>query len=110
MLKVWDAETGACIATLPLLGMAKAVACHPYRASAAIGQTGGPVYHDDLLGVTTGPPVVTAVNPEDGPRIRCPVCFEQHPLQQAWLGREIDCPDEACDARLKVNPFVVRRE
>jgi hypothetical protein len=56
-----------------------------------------------------GPVVVTAVDLGNGPAVRCPVCFERHPLQQAWLGREMDCPGRTCHASLRVNPFVVRR-
>ena len=67
------------------------------------------MYFADLVGVTMGPLVVTAVDLHDGPVIRCPVCFERYALQQDWLGREMNCPASACHARLRVNPFVVRR-
>jgi hypothetical protein len=104
-LKVWDAETGECIATLQLGGP---VCHHPYRASAACGDALGSIYLVDLVGMTMGAVVVTAVDLGAGATIRCPVCFEQYPLRKRWLGREIDCPGKTCDARLKVNPFVVK--
>ena len=85
------------------------MAHHPFRASVACGDVGGSVYLVDLVGITMGPLVVTAVDLGDGPAVRCPVCRERHPLQEAWLGRELDCPGSACTARWRVNPFVVRR-
>jgi len=108
-LRVWDAETGECLATLPLLGDATAAAHHPYQASVACGDRGGSVYLVDLFGITVGPLVVTAVDLGSGPGVRCPVCFERHPLQEAWLGRELDCPGGTCHARWRVNPCVARR-
>ncbi|MGD8238998.1 MAG: hypothetical protein PVH68_10630, partial [Armatimonadota bacterium] len=101
-----DAETGECIATLPLLGVAKTVAHHPVRASLACGDAGGSVYLVDLVGIRMGPLVVTAVDLGDGRAVRCPACLERHPLQQAWLGQELECPGRDCRARLRVNPFV----
>jgi hypothetical protein len=108
-LKIWDAETGACLQTLPLLGAASAAAHHPHRASVACGDEDGLVYLVDLVGITVGPLVVTAVDLGWGPALRCPVCRKRHPLQEAWLGRELDCPGSDCTARWRVNPFVVRR-
>jgi len=107
-LKLWDAETGECVATLPLLGDARAVAHHPHRAMVICGDKGGSVYLVDLVGITLGPLVVTAVDLGNGLAVRCPVCCERHPLKEAWLGRVIDCPRITCHARLRVNPFVVR--
>ncbi len=108
-LRLWDAETGDCVATLALLGDAHAAAHHPHRASVACGDRGGSVYLVDLVGVPLGPLVVTAVDLGNGPAVRCPACLEPHPLQEAWLGREVDCPGRACDARLRVNPFIAGR-
>jgi WD40 repeat protein len=108
-LKLWDAETGRCVATLPLLGSSDNVAHHPARAIVASGDDGGSVYLVDLVGITVGPLVVTAVDLGNGPSVRCPVCREPHPLQEARLGRVLECPGGACHALLRVNPFVVRR-
>jgi hypothetical protein len=106
-LKLWDAETGECIATLPLSGGTMSAAHHPHRASVACGDVGGSFYVVDLVGITLGRLVVTAVDLGNGPAVRCPVCLERHPLQEAWLGQELDCPGHACHARLRVNPFLV---
>ena len=110
-LKLWDAETGECLATLPLLDgtRPRAAAHHPHRAIVACGDHSGSFYLVELVGISLGPLVVTAVDFGNGPSVRCPACFKRHPLQQAWLGRELDCPGSACHARLRVNPFVVRR-
>jgi WD40 repeat protein len=108
-LKLWDIEAGECLATLPLLDAAKSLAHHPARASVASGDEIGSVYLVDVVGITLGPLVVTAVELGNGPEVCCPVCHERHPLQEAWLGREMDCPGSTCTARWRVNPFVVRR-
>jgi hypothetical protein len=108
-LKIWDAETGRCIAVLPLLDVASEPRHHPHRARVARGDRSGSFYLVDLVGITLGPLVVTAVDLGNGPAVRCPVCFERHPLREAWLGQDIDCPGSACQARLRVNPFVAGR-
>jgi len=104
-LRLWDVATGECMATLPLLYEARRLAQSPVRASVACDQ-GGSVLLVDFVGVALGPLVVTAVDLGNGPAVRCPVCFETHPLQEAWLGQELDCPGRACHARLRVNPFI----
>ena len=108
-LILWDADTGECITTLILLSEAKAVAHHPCRSRVACGSVNGLVYLGDLVGITLGPLVVTAMGLDNSLAIRCPVCRERHPLQEAWLGREMSCPRKACTARWRVNPFVVRQ-
>ena len=108
-LKLWDAETGECLATLPLVGGGLSAAHSPVRGSITCGAASGSLYLVDVHGVGQGRIVITAVDLGNGPAVRCPVCRERHPLQEAWLGREIDCPTQGCTARLRVNPFVVRR-
>jgi WD40 repeat protein len=108
-LKLWDVETRECIAALPTMGKTDAAAHHPHRASIACGDQSGSFYLVDLVGITLGPLVVTAVDLSNGPVVRCPVCLQHHPLQEAWLGSELECPGPDCRARLRVNPFVVRR-
>jgi hypothetical protein len=108
-LKLWDAETGECLATLPLWCEATAAAHHLFRASVACGDNSGSVYLVDLVGITSGPLVVTAADLGNGPAVRCPVCLERHPLRESWLGRELYCPGNACDAPLRVNPFIAGR-
>jgi WD40 repeat protein len=108
-LKIWDAGTAECIAELPLPGSVTAAVHHPCCRAIACGDSGGSIYFVDILGVALSPIVVTATHLGDGPALRCPVCFERYPLQNAWLGREISCPGRECDARLQVSPFVARR-
>jgi hypothetical protein len=87
---------------------AEAAAHHFVRAILVCGDTSGSVYLADVVGITMGPLVVTAVDLGHGPAVQCPVCFARHPLHEAWLGRQMDCPANGCHARLRVNTFVVR--
>jgi hypothetical protein len=98
-LKLWEAESGDCIATLPLLGGGTAAAHHPHRPCAACGDDSGSLYLVDLVEVSVGPLVVTAVDLGNAPSIRCPVCRERHPVQDAWLGRELGCPTDTVVVR-----------
>ena len=107
-LKLWDAATGKCLATLPLFGEGLAAAYSPVRGSVTCGATSGSVYLADVVGIPMGPLPVTAVDLGNGPVVRCPVCEERSPLREAWLGREMICPRSVCQTRLRVNPFVVR--
>jgi WD40 repeat protein len=105
-LKVWDVQVGYELAMLPLLSSGHAVACHPTSPLLVCGDAGGAVYFVDLIGIDYGPIIVSGVATEDGHRLRCPKCWHQHSLDEAWLGQVIDCPTPTCDLRLRVNPFV----
>jgi hypothetical protein len=70
---------------------------------------GGSVYLVDLVGITLGPLEVTAIDLGNGPAVSCPACLKRHALQETWLGRELECPGTACNARLRVNPFIAGR-
>jgi hypothetical protein len=61
--------------------------------------------------------VVTATDLGDGLTVRCRHCSVVHEVDRecthcrdrhdldAWLGREISCPNPACRARIRVNAF-----
>jgi WD40 repeat protein len=108
-LRLWDAGTGACLARLPLPGIGSAVAHHPARTIVACGDESGSVSVVDLVGVALSPLVLTAEDLGSGPEVFCPVCSRRHPIQEARLGGEIECPNVACRARLRVNSFIVRQ-
>jgi hypothetical protein len=105
-LRLWDAGRGQALATLPLLTAATSVALHPWLPMAVCGDAAGTIYLIDLVGIGYGPIIVTAVDLGSGPAVRCPRCLKYLPLQESWLGREIDCPGQNCEARMRVNPFV----
>ena len=65
------------------------------------------MYFLDLVGIEYGPIIVTATDLGSGPAVRCPFCNKSSPLDEEWLGQEIECPQEGCRGPLKVNPFVV---
>ena len=108
-LRLWEAGSGEPLATLPLLGVGTSVALHPRLPLAACGDEGGGIYLAELAGIEYGPIVVTAVDLGSGPAVRCPGCLKLLPLEEDWLGEEIECPRRGCEARMRVNPFVVER-
>ena len=108
-LKLWDPASGTAVSTVPLLGTGNCVALHPWLPLAVCGDSGGSLYLIDLVGIEYGPIVVTAMDRGEGPALRCPACWQEHSLDERWLGTVIDCPTPSCDLQLRVNPFVIRR-
>lgn len=91
----------------PLLGPLQSVAIHPWAPFLVCGDKGGTLYFLDLIGIEYGAIVVTAVDRGNGSVVRCPKCWQAHPLKDDWLGRVIDCPTPTCGLSLRVNPFIV---
>ena len=104
-LKIWNQSTGKPQLTLPLGGGLTCTAVHPSLPIAASGDQGGNLYFVDLVGIEYGPIIVTAVGRGGRRTVRCPKCWQVHPLDETWLGQVIDCPTPTCDLRLRVNPF-----
>lgn len=40
-------------------------------------------------------------------RVYCPVCNRKSNIPRDWLGREITCPQEGCETKLKLNTFTI---
>jgi hypothetical protein len=55
------------------------------------------------------PLIVTEVDSAVGLSVYCPVCNKTSPINKEELDSEITCPQEGCNTRLKVNPFVINR-
>jgi len=55
------------------------------------------------------PLIVTAVDSGAGLSVYCPVCNKTSPIHKDTLNTEIICPQEGCNTRLKLNPFVIKR-
>ena len=53
--------------------------------------------------------IVTAVDRGEGLTVYCPVCNKTSSIGKEQLDSVITCPVGDCNARLKVNPFVVER-
>lgn len=108
MLRVWEAASGELVAEMPLAGLSSHLSSHPSRPYVACGK-GSNLFLVDLVGLDYGPLVVTAVDGGDGPTLQCPACRQVFPLQKAWLGAEIPCPGQGCQAQLKINPVILKR-
>ena len=107
-LKVWDVETGEACLTLPLPGKMNALSVHPQVPLCVCGDNGGNVIIVDLVGITYGPLIVTAVNSGARTVIHCPFCLHRLPLKKKWLGQVITCPRRGCEGRMRVSPFIIR--
>ncbi len=55
------------------------------------------------------PLIVTAKALDEKLWIYCPVCNKTSPAEQKLLGQVITCPQEGCQTRLKLNPFVIKQ-
>ncbi|MGH2557013.1 MAG: eIF2A-related protein [Actinomycetota bacterium] len=108
-LEVWDIASGRSVAGMPLPGDVYCVALDPRMPLVVCGDEGGNVYLADLIGIEYGPIIATTIEIDGQRTVRCPECWHLHPIDDAWLGRVIDCPTPTCDLTLRVNPFVVGR-
>ncbi len=107
-LKLWDAASERELATILLLGELHCVALHPWKPLAACGDRGGGFYVIELVGVVSGPIIVTAIDAGQGTELRCPACQQHLPIRENQPGSEMTCPTPGCGLRLKLNPFVTR--
>jgi hypothetical protein len=108
-VRIWDRRSAKAVALLSLLGAPKSLAVHPWEPLFVCGDWFGEVSLMEAVGLEYGPIIVTAIERDDGRTLLCPRCWRSHALDEAWLGRVIDCPTPTCDLRLRVNPFVSRR-
>lgn len=105
-LKLWEAETDRLVLEIPLLDEVASVAVHPWRPRAVVGDRRGDIYFLEFEGVDYGPLVVTPLDGEAGPVIRCPRCFQTLNRRDARAPSPVACP--RCGAPLRVNDFVAR--
>jgi hypothetical protein len=75
----------------------------------ACGDSSGGVHLAHLVGIDLGSLVVTAAVHDHELTVRCPACHHRFRLEENSLGTEISCPQEGCNTRLKLNPFVIKR-
>ncbi|MBU0491883.1 MAG: WD40 repeat domain-containing protein, partial [Chloroflexi bacterium] len=108
-LRVWKPGNGELLAYLPLPGALHSLGLHPFTPQMVCGDSGGAVYWLEIVGLEYGPIVVTAAEGEQGIEVRCPACQHRFQIEKEWLGSEITCPQDGCNTRLKLNPFVINR-
>ena len=106
-IKVWDVATGEEKLTFPLVGSLGGLALHPWQPLAVCGDSGGNLFILDLVGISYGPIVSTAIRDNRGLMVRCPACLHQLQISENQLGSEVTCPTEGCGLQLKINPFVI---
>jgi WD40 repeat protein len=107
-LELWRIESLAEVQTIPLEVEPKCVAFHPVRPQVLYGDNMGGLNPVDIEALEYGPLCVTASTGGGTLTIRCPACFEEHPIKRAQLGQVIPCPGASCATQLKINPFVVQ--
>jgi WD40 repeat protein len=106
-VRAWSAVSGREEARLDLPAAVHGAAFHPAGLLAVCGDLAGSVHFIEVLGLASGPPVVTAREAGDALSFRCPVCRRESRIVRTGLGQLTRCPE--CDAVLKLNPFVIRR-
>jgi len=56
------------------------------------------------------PLILTAIETSKGLMVYCPVCNKYSPIKKDMLDTVILCPQEPCQAPIKLNPFTIKRE
>jgi WD40 repeat protein len=108
ILSVRDVTRRGGRARLPVQGATCLAVC-PNRPLIVCGDKAGNALLIEVQAVEWGPPITTPVDLGQGYVIRCPYCLTLVPLDESWLGREIECPAENCGGVWKVNPFLCAR-
>ena len=106
IFRVWESAGGKSAAEIDLGGKLHRAAIHPWRLHAGCGDQGGNFQLLDLLGIESGPIVITAHDLGGGPRFRCPACGSVAGARREWLGAVIACPSRDCGQSLRLNPFL----
>jgi NACHT domain- and WD repeat-containing protein len=63
-------------------------------------------YGGGSLGSGGRAPLIRTADESGGKlRVYCPVCNRKSDIPRDWLGREITCPQQGCETKLKLNTF-----
>jgi WD40 repeat protein len=106
-LKCLEVSTGEEQASLPLVNRGTCLAVSPNEPAAVCGDSEGKLYFINLIGIQYGPLIVTATQHNHTLNIRCPVCRQASDIDPDQLDKVIICPQQACEAHLRLNPFVI---
>jgi hypothetical protein len=107
-LKVWNLDTGACLASFFGESGIPAVAAGPDGRTVVAGKAYGRMHFLRLEWVEPGPPHVTAWRWQDTPALPCPHCRRWSEIPESALDTELPCPK--CGAPLKLNPFAIQAD
>jgi len=105
-IRAWSAISGKELAALVLPSMLQCIATFPGGDRIVAGDTAGAIHLIELMGLSLGAPIVTAVRRDSQVHVRCPSCSRIFELRQDQLGKEITCPDINCKSRIRLNTFV----
>jgi WD40 repeat protein len=100
-LRIWDIETGDLITTFSEGGILHHLAVSPDGRYLVAGGDSRQVHILRIVGVETGPPIVTA----DHGHIECAYCHHTFAPAEPYAGRLVECP--ACGERLSINRFQI---
>jgi WD40 repeat protein len=112
-LRIWDPRKGVCLTCLQLPGAIRSLGLHPFKPEIVCGDEGGSLYRLEIVGLGSGPIIVTAWR--FAPRflflkpaslaLGCPYCRTWSEIPESALDSEILCPN--CGKPVKLNPFTI---
>ena len=97
---------GIRVAEVPLEGDNLCLGMHPSLPRVASGDHAGRIAIHDLMGLPSGPPIVTALG-EERPQVRCPRCDSVSHTTRDRLGLTFSCPEIDCGQPIRLNRFWV---
>jgi hypothetical protein len=109
-VRVLETSSGKELHTIPLNSPLFHLDLHHCEPVIACGDVAGGVYILELVGISYGPIIVTAVNRERKLEVRCPACQKEHVINEEQLGKQMTCPTPGCGFRLKLNPFTIKMD
>jgi WD40 repeat protein len=105
-LRVWSAESGREQMRLQLPVSLTALTFHPWRPVVALGDQAGWLHRVELMGLDTGPVIVTAHEADGALFLQCPACRTMGPVAETTLGHGLPCP--TCGISLRLAASVLR--
>jgi WD40 repeat protein len=107
-IKIWDVSSGELLAMYPWNGYFKSLQYATVGNVLAAADFGSDLHLLELVGLESGPVIVSAVRWKKDVQVTCPACSHTFSISPNQPGSELTCPQVGCGTRLKLNLFVIR--